>query len=188
MDNLDLQKRIDMRYSAFYIQSTAHNSYRHWWNHLGYMLDIEYDHIFRPNKPRWPRYRYTRLYDNRRPIVEHTVVLPTSQELTYIWQSCHGGYGWRRNSNYPFRKPQKFIQHGIEKKTDRDQARQDWREHKQFKRDQAKRQDRHGCPPWLKRQCNKDYRQWVRKLIESQEYDKIGTKLRKDYFDPWMWS
>lgn len=186
MDNLDLQKRIDSRYSAFYVQSSAHNSYRHWWNHLGYMLDIEYDHIFRPNRQRWSSYRYTRNFDSR-PVVEYTVVLPTGENIIYVWKSEHGGYGWRRNSNYPFRKSQRFIQHGIEKKSDADQARADWHEHKQFKRDQAKYCRRSGCPKWLKRQCNKDYRRWTHDLIKKEQYEKIGSKTRKDFFDPWMW-
>ena len=62
-----------------------------------------------------------------------------------------------------------------------------WRKHKQFARDKARNGSiQEGCPPWLKRQCNKEYRRWVRDCITKGQYEKVGSKTRKDYFDPWM--
>jgi hypothetical protein len=78
-----------------------------------------------------------------------------------------------------------FRQNGYEPKT-KDQVKEDWRELKGFTRDKAKR-DRRGCPRWIKRQCNKDYRQFERRCIESGQHEKLSSKLRKDFFDPWMW-
>lgn len=80
----------------------------------------------------------------------------------------------------------RFVQNGYSKKTP-DTARADWRRRKGFARDQAKGSRRSGCPKWLKRQCNKDYRAWVRDLIKRGKFEEIGTKTRKDFFDSWMW-
>lgn len=82
----------------------------------------------------------------------------------------------------------RFVQNGYLKKSKEANPRDDWRNHKQFQRDKAKYERRSGCPKWLKRQCNQDYRAWVRNHIKREEYAKIGTKSRKDFFDPWMWS
>lgn len=95
----------------------------------------------------------------------------------------------QRTGEY-YRKGPGFTQHGIESKelSKKEQNRQDWRKHKQFKRDKQRNgsiQD--GVPPWLKRQCNKDYRRWVRDCLQKEQYDKVGSKTRKDFFDPWMW-
>lgn len=80
-----------------------------------------------------------------------------------------------------------FVQKGYSKKT-KNQTKEDWREYKQFARDKAKAGSvMDGCPPWLKRQCNKDYRQWVRQCIHREQFDLVGSKTRKDFFDPWMW-
>jgi hypothetical protein len=71
--------------------------------------------------------------------------------------------------------------------------REAWRQHKQTKRDKAKRQDLHGhhsdgCPKWMKRHCNKKHRQWERHMIDSGKYERMGAKYkRKDIFDPWLW-
>ena len=90
-----------------------------------------------------------------------------------------------------FRNGPSFIQHGIAPKeiSEKELNRRAWREHKQFARDKKRNgsiQD--GCPPWLKRQCNKDYRRWVKDCISKGQYEKVGRKTRKDYFDPWMWN
>jgi hypothetical protein len=79
----------------------------------------------------------------------------------------------------------RFVQNGYPKKQ-KNQAREDWRAHKQFKRNQARNGSiRDGCPPWLKRACHKSNRAWVKKCIKAEKYDLIFS--RKDFFDPWLW-
>lgn len=62
-----------------------------------------------------------------------------------------------------------------------------WRKHKGIDRDKAKDERRSGCPKWLKRQCNKNYRAWVKSCLDNDREEEIGKKTRKDFFDPWMW-
>lgn len=83
----------------------------------------------------------------------------------------------------------KFIQKGFEPKVPDDNAqfRKDWRKRKGFAKDQAKSEDRRGCPKAIKRMCNKEYRSWVKSKIKQGKYSEIGTKCRKDFFDPWLW-
>lgn len=92
------------------------------------------------------------------------------------------------------RKYQKKPHHKKKELSEKQKAKKAWREHKHTKRDKAKRQDLHGylsdgCPKWLKRHCNKKHRQWERRCIHHERYNKLGAKYkRKDFFDPWMWS
>ena len=97
-------------------------------------------------------------------------------------------YRWVRPWTLSTSGESRFRQNGYVKK-EPNQTRTDWRQRKGFARDQAKIQGnrRDGCPPWLKRQCNKDYRRFQRDLIQKGQFEKIGTKTRKDFFDPWMW-
>lgn len=91
------------------------------------------------------------------------------------------------------KKYQKQPHHKKKVKTEKELNREAWRQHKQVRRDKAKRQDLHGylsngCPPWMKRHCNKRHRQWERRMIESGQYERTGrTYKRKDIFDPWLW-
>jgi len=174
MSNFFLRDSIDSRYSAFYVHPGAHQSYRHWWEQQLYWVlaayrwdkfrsvadDIGYlyPHLSRPRKRR----RYTR-WGSRTPWIRP-------------WDVSTSGESSFRQAGY---QP-KII-------NESKQSSLDWREHKQFKRDKAKRDRHRGCPAWLKHQCNKDYRQFQRRLIEAERFDEIGTKTRKDFFDPWMW-
>lgn len=91
------------------------------------------------------------------------------------------------------KKYQKKPHHKKKVKSDKQLAKEAWRQEKGMNKDKAKRQDLHGwrsdgCPVWLKRHCNKKHRQWERRCIEKGKYDKMGSKCkRKDIFDPWMW-
>lgn len=85
-----------------------------------------------------------------------------------------------------------FIQHGIAPKelSEKEVSRRSWREHKQFKRDKQRHgSSQDGCPPWLKRVCNKTQRRWERDCIKHEKYDELGSGKgkRKDLFDPWLW-
>jgi hypothetical protein len=188
MSSLSLREQIDSRFFApAYIHDSARQSYRHWWAHLGILLDLEYEHILNPNRHKRPyMYRWGRGAPSYCHTVNHTVVLPTGEEITYEWTSPHHP-GWRqRGHKNGFRERHKFVQHGIEKKVDVDQARQDWREHKQFKRDKANRFRCHRCcGKWMKAQINRENRRANKKLIYSEKWDEIRTLAEPR--DTWRW-
>jgi hypothetical protein len=182
-----LRDLIDQRILAqYYVKSDAHSSYRHWWSHLGYLLDMEYDHLLHPDRPHrryMQRYRYTRHTDHRE-WVEHTVVLPTGKEITYQWQSAHSP-GWRCRGVDIFREKRSFTQHGVEKKIP-DQNSLDWREHKQFAKDKGKRKKcQRCCGRWMKTQVNRENRRANKKLIYSGDWDEIRTLAEPR--DKWRW-
>ena len=179
-----LREQIDSRFfTSPYIIDDARQSYAHWWRHLGYMLDIEYDHILLPDRLRrryMQRYHYTRYVDHR-PLVEHTVVLPTGEEITYEWKTAHSP-GWRCRGTDKFREKRAFVQHGVEKKQ-RDDA---WREHKQFARDKGKRKKcQRCCGRWMKTLVNRENRRANKRLIYQEKYEQIPTLA--DPVDRWRW-
>jgi hypothetical protein len=144
-----------------YILPDAREAYRHWWEGqvATYALWYAYRHLNIPALNYMPRIPRRRSYWGRRWMAP--------------WDISTSGES-------------RFVQNGYPRKT-KNQVREDWRAHKQFTRDKAKYERRSGCPPWLKRQCNQDYRAWVRNCIKRGDYDKIHIKTRKDFFDPWMW-
>lgn len=89
-----------------------------------------------------------------------------------------------------YRQGPRFVQHGVEPK-ELDQKklnRRAWREQKQLERDKKRTgsiQD--GCPPWLKRICNKVHRRWEHDSIKKGQFEVLGSRKRKDIFDPWKW-
>lgn len=103
-------------------------------------------------------------------------------------------YEWQDWYRWEGKQYVKKPSHKKKVKSQKQKNKEAWREEKQVKRDKAKRQDLHGyrsdgCPVWLKRHCNKKHRQWEKRMIEREQYDKLGTWnwKRKDIFDPWMW-
>lgn len=156
-----------------YIHEGAHASYVHWWSQQLYWVEQAY---------RWDKFRSAAddigyLYPHLRP-----------QRRRRRYNHGSSVRRWIKPWDISTSGESSFRQDGYEAKVQSDHARscQDWRKHKGFKRDKAKR-DRRGCPVWIKRQCNKDYRQFERECIDRGHYDKLGSKLRKDFFDPWMW-
>jgi len=94
---------------------------------------------------------------------------------------------WRLRNEYST-KYQRKPEHEKKVLTQEESNRRAWREHKGFGRDKAKAGfKRDGCPPWMKRMCNKEYRAWVRNCIKNDRIEEIGSKTRKDFFDPWRW-
>lgn len=82
----------------------------------------------------------------------------------------------------------RFIQTGHEPKAP-GQVRLDWREKKQFKRDKA----RHGsfgdgCPPFIKRMCNKRHRQWERDCIRKGKDEELMTCKNTYIYDTYLWN
>lgn len=147
-----------------YILSDARASYVHWWKRQidTYALWMAYRHLNIPELhyvPRIPRRRY-------------------------VWG--RGADRWIRPWDISTSGESRFVQNGYAKK-EADSVKSDWRQRKGFALDQAKKEDRRGCPSWLKRQCNKDYRRWQKDLIQKGQFEKLGSKTRKDFFDPWMW-
>lgn len=108
-------------------------------------------------------------------------------EWYFEWIPCEEWVGKR--------KFQKKPHHSKKVLSEKEQAKKAWREYKRTTKDKAKRQDLHGChsdgcPMWVKRHCNKKHRQWERRCIHHERYDKLGSwnRKRKDIFDPWMWN
>lgn len=109
---------------------------------------------------------------------------------------CNWGSSYVKNQRWEWRwkyigkiKYQKKAHHKKKTKSQKQLNKEAWREHKQVKRDKAKRQDLHGCPVWMKRHCNKTHRQWENRCIHHERYEELGNRhyKRKDIFDPWMW-
>lgn len=181
-----LREQIDSRFfTSAYIHADARQSYRHWWAHLGYLIDMEYEHILNPNRV---KRRYMQRYVYHRPSngpeVSHTVVLPTGENITHTWLSAHG-YRWGRKDQGEFREKKAFVQHGIEKK-ERDQAREDWRERKGFRRDKALRKRCHRCcGKWMKKQINRENRRANKALIYQGKDERIPTLAEPR--DTWRW-
>lgn len=92
-----------------------------------------------------------------------------------------------------FRQGLKYVKrnhHNKKNLSRREEAKRNWRKEKGIDLDKQKAGGRHdGCPPWMKRMCNKTHRAWERDCITSEQYDELGgwTWKRKDLFDPWMW-
>jgi len=112
----------------------------------------------------------------------------------YDWRTGERWLEWQDFYQWEGRRYVKKPSHKKKEKSQKELDRQAWREHKQVKRDKAKRQDLHGwrsdgCPKWLKRHCNKKHRQWERRMIEKERYEELGVNYykRKDIFDPWLW-
>ena len=185
MQSLTLRDQIDARFFApKYILDAAYQSYRHWWSGLGFMLDIEYQHL-NPNPHRKP-FGYRWKYERRQwgPEVSHVVELPTGENIAYSWISGHGHYRYWKGDR-PFRQRQKFQQHGIEKKVV-DQSRQDWRERKGFKKDKAARHRCHRCcGKWMKGQINRENRRANKRLIYSEKWEQLPTHAEPR--DTWRW-
>jgi hypothetical protein len=156
---VNLQEVIDMSY----IHPDAHGSYRQWWSRQisTYALYFAYRHLnisALNYVPRVPyRYKHTR--------------------------------GWIRPWDISTSGESSFRQNGYDGKEIDEEAQSsaDWRERKHFKKDKSKRYKRRSCPKWVKRQCNKEYRAWQRDLIQRDKFEEIGSKTRKDFFDPWIW-
>ncbi len=106
-------------------------------------------------------------------------------EEVYRWETYERWVGKRKYQKKPHHKKRVL--------SEKEQAKKAWREHKQTKRDKAKRPGLHGyhsdgCPVWMKRHCNKKHRQWERQSIHHERYEELSNHKRKDIFDPWMWS
>jgi hypothetical protein len=143
-----------------YILPDARASYVHWWKRQLDTYEL------------WYAYRHLNI-----PALDYIPRRPRK------WPKY--GRRWIRPWDVSTSGESSFRQNGYDKK-EKDQIREDWRERKQFKRDKAKRYQRRSCPKWLKRQCNKDYRAWQKKLLAHDRDEEICW--RKDFYDPWMWS
>ena len=156
-----------------YIHEGARASYRHWWEQQLYWVEAAY---------RWDKFRSA--------ADDIGYLYPHLRKTKRRRRRNHGSSvrRWVRPWDVSTSGESRFVQSGYAKKEQSDHARscQDWREKKGIKRDKAKR-DRRGCPVWIKRQCNKDYRQWERRMIQRGQTEKLGQRIRKDFFDPWMW-
>lgn len=156
-----------------YIHESARASYRHWWEQQTRWVWWYEDHS--------KHFGYNReiqtLYPHLSP--------PRVRRKRTRWGA---GNRWIRPWDVSTSGESRFVQSGYAKKDKtKDQVKEDWRELKGFARDKAKRHRKRSCPKWIKRQCNKDYRQFERRELEAGRDERLGSKLRKDYFDPWMW-
>lgn len=71
--------------------------------------------------------------------------------------------------------------------TEQEQARRDWREKKQFRRDSANQHYSRGPKTYFKRLSNHMHRQWERKKLAHFDFD-FNDKDYKYFCDPWMWN
>ena len=98
---------------------------------------------------------------------------------------------WDRDICIHFRKKlsyQKKENHSKKEKTEEQIAKDDWRDKKGFKKDQAKCHKRRGCPKDWKKQANRDHRAWERHNIDKANWTELAnTKKYKGFQDPWLW-
>lgn len=66
----------------------------------------------------------------------------------------------------------RFRQNDHSKK-EKNQIREDWREHKSFAKDQSKNRAWCNCGRYLKAKGNRQARRWVRKMIHHERWDEI---------------
>ena len=171
-----------------YILPDARGAYTHWWEAqvATYALWFAYRHLNIPALDYMPRVPYKRYQSSRTRTVtvQHTITMPTGEEIIYQWESPHYTYGrwWQKRKQSDFRKSQHFIQHGIEKK-EIDQLKADWREHKGFQRDRIKARHQYRNTKWARKQMNKEARQAARQMIHHERWDRISKK--DDPFDWW---
>ncbi len=84
-------------------------------------------------------------------------------------------------------KYQKKAHHAKKVKTEKDIARDDWREFKQFKRDKGQADYRNGCKTFCKRLGWRSHRRFSNQALKAENYDKMHRKDYKHFVDPWDW-
>lgn len=190
-----------------YILPDAHASYVHWWTREASILYIHYSHVPGYNSPRAPYKRSTYTWTDYRPMVSHTVILPTGEEITYEWKSMHNNeYRRYRYTSRPWElcKSQdtfrKGFNKGVTKKKEKlvdvyeiDQAvaKKEWRAKKTK---EFRKNDKHTsggyCSPthrkWAQIEDNRTLRREGRRYLKNEEYDSI-PKFRGP-IDRWKWS
>lgn len=89
-----------------------------------------------------------------------------------------------------FRQGCGFVKNYSEVKQKEETNDKAWREYKQINRDKSKSGNRYRyekVKKWCKTVSNKSYRRHEKALIQGDQWDKLHSKKRKDFFDPWDW-
>lgn len=88
----------------------------------------------------------------------------------------------------------KRVNHFIKKEhhkkkeiSDADINKKDWREKKGFQKDHAKNHARRGAGKYYKKYSNKKHRNWERKVLFNENYEKMNDIDYRLFLDPWMW-
>ena len=142
-----------------YIHPSARASYRHWWEQQTQSIWWYEDHPNLSGYRRDIQILYPHLFEKRRRRKHYKY---TRTPWIRPWDISTSGES-------------RFVQSGYAKK-EPDQCKADWREHKQFERDKAKRKQHRRCDHagrWGKRMVHRARRQWERECIEKERFDEI---------------
>lgn len=140
-----------------YIHPSARASYRHWWE--------------QQTKSVWWYEDHPNIFGYRRDIqILYPHLFPRAKRKRYRYCRQDG----RRLAPWDISTSgeSRFVQSGYAKK-ERDDA---WREHKQFKRDKAKRKQHRRydhAGPYGKRMVHRARRQQERELIKHEKWDEL---------------
>lgn len=203
-----LSERLDLYVQKQpYILPDARESYRNWWTREASILYIHYAHLPNYNTPRVPYKRSLYTWIDHRPMVSHTVVLPTGEEITYEWKSMHGKeYRRYKHTSRPWElcKSQDTFRKGFNKgvtekkaelvdvyEIDQANAKKEWRakKTKDFrKNDKVTSAWPMSCGAKRSAQisCNRSDRRMARQLIQQGRYNEVKTQA--DPVDTWMWN
>jgi len=163
------------------------------------------DSYYGPHEKRWHRgdwkYHYTgananwmhieKLYREGR--ARKVLACDFDQFAHRVIKGYHPGRYFRRSYlDAPFRNRHEQVNwkdKGKKNLSEKEQAKRDWRKHKQISRDKKQASYTRSAPKWIKRYSQKLHRSWQNQNIAHENWEELmDDKKIKFCCDPWLWN